>query len=221
MLTEKTTIESGKISLGLLLEIHKGSWFFVSLIFNYFSKCELTSRMALISSFFGGYGLLWLLKSNTFHDKNFYLVHYSAPEALLMFSSICIYYIFPWKASQNCTEITYFDTLTGSICFVIGSFLHYSSDSQKFYTLKYNPKNLIKEGLFSIVQHPNYSGEILNWIGLAIISDKYSILCYLPLLYLLLITFCIGIPGKTKSLKKYDNYNDYNKGTKLLIPGVY
>ena len=221
MFKEKTEIEPGKISLGVLLELHKFSWFFVCLGFNYFSECEPTCRMALITAFFGGYGLLWVLKSNTFYDKNFYNYHCNKGEALCLSASICVYYIFPWKSSNNCTEISYTDTLIASLCFLFGSFLHYSSDSQKFYTLKYHPKHLVTEGLFAIVQHPNYAGEFLNWFALAIISDKYSVLCYLPLLYLAILTFCAGIPNKAKSLKKYDEYNEWNKKTKLLIPGIY
>jgi len=221
MLKEKTEVEKGKISLGLLLEIHKGSWFFVCLLFNYYSKCEPTCRMALITAFFGGYGFLWLVKSNTFYDKNFYYQHLTKKDAFIGFSTLSIYYIFPWNASTNCTEINYTDTLIASLLFVFGNFLHYSSDSQKFYTLKYHPKHLVTEGLFSIVQHPNYSGEFLNWLALGIISDKYSILSYFPLLYLSMITFCMGIPNKAKSLKKYDEYNEWNQKTKLLIPGVY
>tara|TARA_X000000368_G_scaffold394786_1_gene361623 strand:- start:70 stop:744 length:675 start_codon:yes stop_codon:yes gene_type:complete len=224
MFKEKTEVEKGKISLGLVLEFHKITWPFVSLLFNYFSKCQCTCRMALMNGFFGGYGLLWVLKSNTFYDKPFYLspmYHHSYSEAAVNYLSISIYYLFPWKASRNCNEISYIDTMFASFCFVVGGFLHYSADAQKFYTLKYNPKNLITEGLFSIVQHPNYAGEFLMWIGLATISDKSSIVSYIPILWLFLATVCMGIPNKAKSLKKYDEYNEWSKNTKLLIPGVY
>tara|TARA_B100000902_G_scaffold258861_1_gene245043 strand:- start:829 stop:1506 length:678 start_codon:yes stop_codon:yes gene_type:complete len=225
MFKEKAEIEEGKIiSLGVLLEFHKITWPFVALLFNYFSTCEQTSRMALMSGFFGGYGLLWVLKSHTFYDIHIYFnpkYHYNTKEAVINYLTISIYYIFPWKASTNCTEISYIDNLFASFCFIVGGFLHYSSDSQKFYTLKYRPKKLITEGLFEIIQHPNYTGEFLIWVGFIIVSDKYSIVSYFPILFLFIATVCVGIPNKDKSLKKYDEYGEWNKKTKLLIPGIY
>ena len=44
---------------------------------------------------------------------------------------------------------------------IIGVFLHYGSDAQKYFTLKYR-KGLITEGFFSRCRNPNYLGEIFN-----------------------------------------------------------
>ena len=80
---------------------------------------------------------------------------------------------------------------------------------------------MITEGLYSIVRHPNYSGEFLMWFGLILIAGKEQILSYVPLLWLCLATILSGMPEKEKSLKKYDEYQNWNENTKALIPFVY
>ena len=72
MFTEKRVVENGKYTLGLVLEIHKFTWtpvtLFFTLLYNNYSQ-----RMMLMNSLFGGYGMLWVLKSKYFYDKNFYM----------------------------------------------------------------------------------------------------------------------------------------------------
>lgn len=71
------------------------------------------------------------------------------------------YNIFDWLA-----------VILGSIVWVIGFGFESVSDHQKN-QFRANPENkgkFIKTGLWSISRHPNYFGEIVIWIGIAIIA---------------------------------------------------
>ena len=224
MFKEKTQIEKNKISLGLILEYHKITWPFACMYFMIRSNCINQLRMALMSAFFGTYGILWVIKSNTFYDKIFYLnkkYHYNPIIAAVNSLSISIYFLFPWTTAKNCRIISPIEVFVSCSFLMLGGFLHYSSDAQKYYTLKYNPKHLITEDLYSFVQHPNYSGEFLMWMGLIIISGYEYITSYIPILWLYLATICVGIPEKAKSLKKYEDYEKWSKNTYKLIPYIY
>ena len=72
MFKEKVELKNGKISLGRILEIHKMTWPLVALFFSCTSSCTNSLRMSLMSGYFSAYGLLWVVKSNTFYDSGFY-----------------------------------------------------------------------------------------------------------------------------------------------------
>lgn len=220
---EKSKEKDGKdkMSLGLLLEYHKATWPLVSIYCWMSSHCINNIRIALMSGMFGAYGVLWVLKSNTFYDKNLYSMYETKAKNVVNYLSISIYYLFPWIASRNCNDINSFDVCIASFCYTVGGFLHYSADAQKFYTLKYRPNHLIDEGLFSLVQHPNYAGEFLMWIGLTTVADKYNVLSYIPIAWLYLATILVGIPQKRNSMKRFNNYNEWHKKTYNLVPFVW
>ena len=44
--------------------------------------------------------------------------------------------------------------------YIIGVFLHFTSDMQKYISLKLNPGNLITEELFARSRNTNYLGEL-------------------------------------------------------------
>jgi len=93
-----------------------------------------------------------------------------------------------------------------------------------------NSGKLFTEGLYKIVQFPNYTGEILFWIGIFIASLSAIFgLRWLsissPIIIILLLVFLSGIPPIIKSRKKrYGDNPDYVKyvsSTSKLIPGIY
>tara|TARA_B100000963_G_C22504330_1_gene615298 strand:+ start:164 stop:865 length:702 start_codon:yes stop_codon:yes gene_type:complete len=215
------TIETGKHSLGLILEYHKSLWPISCLFFTLYHN-NLSIRNSMMSAFFSVYGILWVIKSNTFYDKLFYFdkqYHHNLLTSIINFSSINVYFLYPYLSSTNQNEITSIETFLACSLFSVGGFFHYAADSQKFYTLKYKPGHLIKDGLFSIVRHPSYFGEFLMWFGLSTISGYNNIYSYIPILWLFMATVLIGIPRKEKSLSKYPDFLEYVKNTSMLFPG--
>ena len=115
---------------------------------------------------------------------------------------------------------------------IIGLIIETIADNQKmaFKDQKGNAQKLYKEGLFKTVRYPNYTGEVLFWIGifmacLPVISGLRWLTISSPLIIIALLVFLTGIPPIERSRKKKfgDNpeYKEYVNNTSMLIPGIY
>jgi len=113
------------------------------------------------------------------------------------------------------TRVTYI----GILLFVIGFTLEIIADTQKtnFRKIKDNKDKFITTGLWKYSRHPNYLGEIILWIGVAIIS--YSSLeinqvftLISPIFTYLLLVHVSGINLLEKSgEKKWGDLNEYKQ----------
>ena len=121
--------------------------------------------------------------------------------------------------------------ILGGIIWLVGFSFEAIADYQKN-KFRANPENkgkFIKNGLWSISRHPNYFGEIVIWIGMAIIALptlvgwRYVTLIS-PIFVILLLTLLSGIPMLEKSADKkwggQEDYEEYKKNTSVLIPWV-
>ena len=138
----------------------------------------------------------------------------------------------------------------GWAMWLVGMIIEATADYQK-YTFRSNPANRyicmqevdlihlsvhlfrdkwIDSGLWSVVRHPNYLGEILLWSGLFIsASSTFKSLDYVsilsPIFVALLLTKVSGIPILEKQNMRKWNTNqgflDYVQKTYRLIPYVY
>ena len=84
--------------------------------------------------------------------------------------------------------------------------------------------------LYSIVQYPNYLGEIAFWLGIFIASiPALAGLKWLavvsPIIIIVLLLFVSGIPTvERERRKKYGNdevYRHYDQSTPKIFPGIY
>ena len=110
-------------------------------------------------------------------------------------------------------------TYIGILLFVIGFILEIIADTQKtnFRKLKDNKDKFITTGLWKYSRHPNYLGEIILWIGVAIISYSSLEINQLftlisPIFTYLLLVHVSGINLLEKSgEKKWGDLNEYKK----------
>ena len=110
-------------------------------------------------------------------------------------------------------------TYIGILLFVIGFILEIIADTQKtnFRKLKDNKDKFITTGLWKYSRHPNYLGEIILWIGVAIISYSSLEINQLftlisPIFTYLLLVHVSGINLLEKSgEKKWGGLNEYKK----------
>lgn len=122
--------------------------------------------------------------------------------------------------------------IIGWIIWCLGFGCEYFADRQKkLFTL--NPNNrgkFIDVGLWKYSRHPNYFGEIVLWIGIAIsaatIANDYDWLLILsPLYTATLLIFVSGLPPTEKradeKFKDDNGYQEYKKNTPILIPFFY
>ena len=111
----------------------------------------------------------------------------------------------------------------GVLLFIIGSYFNTYSEIQRN-RFKNDPNNkgkLYTQGLFKYAKHINYFGDVCWVTGWAIITHNLWA-GIVPIMLTLGFIF-FGIPELSSYLeKKYgDDYQDWSKGTRKLIPFIY
>jgi steroid 5-alpha reductase family enzyme len=117
----------------------------------------------------------------------------------------------------------------GLLLWLIGFLMEAVADNQKriFKQQKNTHKEFIQTGLWARSRHPNYFGEILLWVGVAIIAYpalyQWQIVTLIsPLFVILLLTKISGISLQEQQADERwaDNsdYQAYKKRTPVLIP---
>lgn len=163
----------------------------------------------------GGYGILWVLKSRYFGDKNWER-RASLPYGLLIWIALSLYWIGPWIiVATDVTPPNGWLALCVAL-FIFGVFFHFTADMQKHMHLNCRPGTLLTDGLWSLSRNPNYFGELLIYLGFTLLAMHWA-----PLLVLALFILFVWVPNmrrKDKRLARYENFEEYRRRTKQLIP---
>lgn len=123
-------------------------------------------------------------------------------------------------------------SIAGLIIWIFGFVFEVVADYQKtrFRKKPENRNTFIKSGLWAISRHPNYFGEIILWIGVAIIAIPvlqgwrwFSLIS--PVFVVILLTQISGVPllEKAADEKWHDqtDYKRYKERTPVLIPRLF
>ncbi|MGD8456491.1 MAG: DUF1295 domain-containing protein [Anaerolineales bacterium] len=119
--------------------------------------------------------------------------------------------------------------LIGFLVWMLGFGIEVIADHQKsqFRAISENEGRFINTGLWSWSRHPNYFGEIVLWIGVAIIAlptlSGWTWLTLIsPLFVILLLTRISGVPMlEARADEKWggqEDYEIYKSRTSMLIP---
>jgi steroid 5-alpha reductase family enzyme len=120
-------------------------------------------------------------------------------------------------------------TLIGTLVWIFGFAIEATADAQKsqFRSKPENKGKFIDTGLWSWSRHPNYFGEIVIWIGVAIIALPVLrgwqwVTLISPVFVTLLLTRISGVPILEKRADKKwggeEDYEAYKERTPVLIP---
>lgn len=206
-----------------------------------FSADELNHRSQVVAVLI----VVWALRLGLFlivrvfqvgEDKRFHEVKKSFLRFLVWFSMSALW-VFLTTANALTVILNnhpliddgYF--LIGLMIWMIGFAFEVTADEQKR-RFRNNPNNkgrFIRTGLWSISRHPNYFGEILIWVGMAIISFpvlsgwQYTTLIS-PLFVTLLLTKVSGInlleASSDKNWGDMESYQQYKQQTSVLVPFI-
>jgi len=201
------------MKLNRVINLHKGSTiFFVLALMIYFNNYSIAAFVYL--ALHGTYGILWLLKEKIFPDPNF-KEEINFITAVTGFIFLGSYWIAPYILISTQKPIPA-GLIAASISInIIGVFLHFASDSQKYFSLKLK-KDLISDGFFKKSRNTNYLGEILIYTSFAMLS-----LSPIPFIILSIFFIVIFIPRmikKDKSLSKYESFGEYKKFSGFIFP---
>jgi protein-S-isoprenylcysteine O-methyltransferase Ste14 len=201
------------------IDTHKGITFLVILgmmaLFNQWQNATAWVYLAL----HGTYGVLWVLKSRIFPDKK-----WEQPVSIwrgvgYYWAGLTLYWIAPYLLnSRGVHAPPWLLGMVISTC-TLGIFLHYVSDMQKYIELKYNPGNLITDGLVRRTRSINYFGELLVYGVFALLARHW-----LPFVILALVVAIEWLPNmrrKDASLARYPQFAEYEKNSRKFIPFLY
>ena len=118
----------------------------------------------------------------------------------------------------------------GSFLWVFGFLFESIADYQKRKFRSENKNKFIQSGLWSVSRHPNYFGEIVLWLGIALIAfptlagPQYVSLIS-PVFVYLLLTRVSGVHILEKHADdtwgKKKDYKDYKEKTPVLFPKIF
>ena len=200
------------------IDTHKGltSIYVLSLVF-LFSAWENTNIFIYLA-LHGSYGILWILKSYIYPDRQWESTC-SIWYGLFIWMGLSLYWISPYIIiTQNINPPNWYLAVCIMI-YIIGIFLHFTSDMQKFTQLKYKPNMLIKNIMFSRIRNMNYLGELLIYLGFSLLAMHW-----IPILVLFIFIIIIWIPNmikKDKSLSRYNDFDDYKKKSYSFLPYLW
>jgi steroid 5-alpha reductase family enzyme len=120
-------------------------------------------------------------------------------------------------------------TAIGLVVWVVGIGLEIVADAQKsrFRADPANKGRFIHTGLWSWSRHPNYFGEILLWVGVAVVAlpalrGWQWVALLSPVFVALLLLRVSGVPMLEKAADErwggQPDYEAYKSGTSLLVP---
>jgi steroid 5-alpha reductase family enzyme len=200
------------------IDTHKGVTFIAVLVMMgiYQQWDNVTAWVYL--ALHGTYGLMWVLKSRIFPNKQ-WEQECSIWYGLYIWAGLSLYWIAPWLITSQGINAPFWYLAMAVFINIMGVFLHYSSDMQKYIELKYNPDHLITDGLMAYSRNINYFGEFLIYGALALLAMSW--IPFAVIAAYLIIVWGPNIRRKEKSLSRYPEFEEYKKKVKLFIPFIY
>jgi steroid 5-alpha reductase family enzyme len=167
-------------------------------------------------------------------DRRFHEIKISFLRFLLAWTMQGLWVVFTLAAALAAITSTVkvpldFFTMLGFLVWLVGFTIEVIADIQKraFKSRLENKDSFIRTGLWAWSRHPNYFGEIVLWIGVALIAFpvlrgwQYVTLVS-PVFVAILLTKISGIPmleaHADKKWGRQPEYHAYKAGTSALIP---
>lgn len=200
------------------IDSHKALTFlFILALMAVFQRWESPTAW-LYLALHGSYGLLWALKSQIFPDKQWEQAC-GLGYGLFIWGGLSLYWLAPLIiVRQNVQAPPWLMGVCVSL-YSFGVFFHFAADMQKYIEMKYNPGQLITDGLLARTRNINYFGELLIYLGFGLLARHWIPLAVIAL-YLLII-WMPNIRKKEKSLSRYPQFAEYKKKSKLLLPFLF
>jgi len=196
-----------------LIDAHKGVTFIVVAALMVAYNC-FTPTAWIYLALHGTYGILWVLKDAIYPDKrwNQSVGPGAAAIALVILS---LYWVAPYLLTSRGVDLPPWVLALAVALNLIGVFLHFASDTQKYYSLQYR-SGLVQQGLFARTRNPNYLGELLIYLSFAMLA--YHWLPYLILAGVIAGYWLPNMRQKDRSLARYAGFEAYRRHSGLLLP---
>lgn len=209
-----------------IINVQKGgTFFFLGLVMWLYAPTTpaATSPAAWVYlALHGSYGLVWLLKDFCFPDPG-WQHRITIGGGLFALFGLAVYWSFGWLLISGTATPDYPlpEPAWFALCIslvITGSALMVAADAQKFYTLRLQ-RGLITDGVHRFIRHPNYLGEMMIYLGFALLVLHW--LPFLWLAYIWLTLFATNMVLKEASMSRYPEWAAYKKRSWWLLPRVF
>jgi steroid 5-alpha reductase family enzyme len=201
------------------IDTHKGVTFLAILalmaIYNQWQNTTAWIYLAV----HGTYGVLWVLKSHIFPDKQWEQPVTRRRGVVYIWGGLTLYWIAPFLLTSRDVHAAPWLLGAAVSIYTFGVFLHFAADMQKYAELRYNPDHLITDGLLARTRNINYFGELLIYGAFALLA-----LHWLPFVILGLAIAVEWLPNmhrKDRSLARYSDFESYKRNSTKFIPFLY
>jgi protein-S-isoprenylcysteine O-methyltransferase Ste14 len=163
----------------------------------------------------GSYGLLWLMKDRFFPDPNWEKrVTFGAALAALVLV-LGPYWVAPVILVTQRVEASPALLAAATVLYVLGAVTMMVADAHKYFVLKVK-RGLITDGLFGLVRHPNYLGEMMLYASFAVIVGHP-----VPWAILAFVWTTVFLPNmlrKEARMARHPEWESYRARTGMLLP---
>ena len=134
---------------------------------------------------------------------------------------LCMWPLFSIPAGG---EVTIILCMAGLVISIFGIYLEWTADNQLAAFRKLRSGKMLSTGIWAKCRHPNYLGEILFWLGMAICGISFGAPWFtlIGIVALTLMFIFISIPMKEKHMAaRYPDFANYKKEVPLILPRLY
>lgn len=201
------------------IDLHKGlTWLAILAMMAYFDQWQNVTAWVYLA-LHGTYGVLWVLKSRIFPDKNWEQEASLWWGIFIAWAGLTLYwlpaFLLTWRGVQAPGWLL---GLAISMN-IFGVFLHFTTDMQKYVHLKLQPGTLITGGMLTRVRNLNYFGELLIYLSFPLLAMTW--IAFLPIGIFVLSYWLPAMLRKDKSLSRHPEFEEYRRNSKLFIPFLF
>ena len=173
---------------------------------------------AMLSS----YGLVWIVKDLAFPDPSFQRFATVGAGIASFLSVMGWYWVFGWLLISGIATRKYplpdyaWFSLCISLC-ILGCAIMIASDAQKYFTLRFK-RDLITNGMYRFIRHPNYLGEMMIYGSFALMVWHW--LPFVVLAWVWAGLFVVKMILKEARMSRYPGWGQYKKRSWWLLPPV-
>lgn len=206
------------IKMSWVINLHKFlTVFVVALLMIRFDNFSTASWVYM--ALHGSYGFCWLLKHVVFPDPK-WETRTTFGGAGALFLILALYWVAPFLLisdvlGPNRPEPQHWLIASSIALFTVGLMIMFTADCQKRFTLKYR-RELITDGMFRYVRHPNYLGEMMLYSAYALLVQHW--IPWAILAYFWTTLFLVNMLMIEWSISRYPEWEDYKARTGMLLP---
>lgn len=165
----------------------------------------------------GSYGLLWIAKHFIFPDPKWETRTTVLGQVWSFLTVLGPYWLAPWLLiSRRVAEPSIGRCAAALGVYAVGVTAMMVSDAWARITLRYKPNQLVTDGPFHYVRHPNYLGEMLIYGSFAAMVPHWA-----PKAVLGFIWFQVFLPNmvlKEVSISRHKGFDEWYARTGMLLP---